>query len=434
MRYQVRGADGSTVEVEAVDWMMAMAHAIAELGIEVSGWACQTRPDGSVVVVDPMTGRYWEVEVAGPSTREDNPIIEGRTVAPSQATADDIVAESAEQARFAPDATPTPAPARPPRRPRAATVADFGDDDSLDFGEPIGGDGLGEGDSVLDTLDAPEPPPRPDTPPPRLDTPAPRPDTPAPRPAPSRTPERTLKMPEPSRPAPAPTMPPSIGTPTPSGPGSTPPPERPRPSRRPRRQIRAESEPRPERVTSRPRPAPPSEPPTPRLPAGGSDSQAPEDLAEQLFDLSAELSSATDAHDACRRALDLCLRLIPCEAGSVLRGGINDAALTFVAVAGPAADQLLNRQLPFGHGIVGASFDLGITIGVDDVGEDPRHASDFDQETGFRTRSVLCVPVQGREHYHGAIQLLNPISGRFVAWHRDAVEQLAASLASFLDG
>ena len=86
-----------------------------------------------------------------------------------------------------------------------------------------------------------------------------------------------------------------------------------------------------------------------------------------------------------------------------------------------------------GKGIVGASFDLGITIGVDDVADDPRHASDFDRETGFRTRSVLCVPVQGREQYHGAIQLLNPVSGRFVTWHRDTVEQLAASLASVLD-
>ena len=35
MRYLVQGGDGSRVEVEAVDWMMAMAQAIAELGIEV---------------------------------------------------------------------------------------------------------------------------------------------------------------------------------------------------------------------------------------------------------------------------------------------------------------------------------------------------------------------------------------------------------------
>ena len=160
----------------------------------------------------------------------------------------------------------------------------------------------------------------------------------------------------------------------------------------------------------------------------------PEDLAERLFDLTFELSEATDGNDACRKALDICLQIVPCDAGSVLRGGLNDDGLTFVAVAGPAASQLLGRRLPFGRGIVGASFDLGITIGVDDVTADPRHISDFDHETGFKTRSVLCVPVQGRQTYHGVIQLLNPANGRFVTWHRDTLEQLAASLASTLDG
>lgn len=179
---------------------------------------------------------------------------------------------------------------------------------------------------------------------------------------------------------------------------------------------------------------PAAEAPATAPPTLAKEQPAPDDLAERLFELTMELTAAGDPHEACRRALDVCLSLVECEAGSVLRGGLNDAHLTFVAVAGPAANQLLNQPLPYGVGIVGASFDLGITIGVDDVGSDPRHASSIDQETGFRTRSVLCVPVQGREQYHGAIQLLNPLSGSFTSWHRDALEQLAASLATTLDG
>jgi GAF domain-containing protein len=125
--------------------------------------------------------------------------------------------------------------------------------------------------------------------------------------------------------------------------------------------------------------------------------------------------------------------MVPAEAGSVLRGSINDDVLTFVAVAGPAANDLIGRKLRFGEGLVGACFDLGITIQVNDVAADPRHMPDIDRETGFRTRSVLCVPVRTDDAFFGAVQILNP-PGRFQSWHVDVVEQVAKSLASTLQG
>jgi sigma-B regulation protein RsbU (phosphoserine phosphatase) len=166
----------------------------------------------------------------------------------------------------------------------------------------------------------------------------------------------------------------------------------------------------------------------------GAAGAPPPNLAERLFDRTMDLSAAASADEACRVALDLVLELVACEAGSVLRGGLNDDHLRFAAVAGPAASQLLGQQIPFGHGIVGTSFDLGIAIEVADVSDDPRHAAQIDQQTGFRTRAVLCVPVQGADQYHGAIQILNPIGGRFSPWHREVVEQVASSLATALDG
>ena len=47
MRYEVTGDDGARVRVDAFDWMMAMVHAIELLDLEVSGWVCETRADGS---------------------------------------------------------------------------------------------------------------------------------------------------------------------------------------------------------------------------------------------------------------------------------------------------------------------------------------------------------------------------------------------------
>lgn len=159
---------------------------------------------------------------------------------------------------------------------------------------------------------------------------------------------------------------------------------------------------------------------------------APKDLVEQLFDLSMDLGVADNAEAACAVALQYALRIVESEAGSVLHGTINDPGLRFVAVGGPARDELAGKYVPFGAGIVGAAFDMGIPIRVNNVADDPRHDGSFDAMTGFQTRTVLCVPVREAMTFHGAIQLLNPTLGAFADWQVDAVNQIADHLARSL--
>lgn len=165
-------------------------------------------------------------------------------------------------------------------------------------------------------------------------------------------------------------------------------------------------------------------------PASLSGDEPPFDLAERLFDLSFDIMGEPPTV-ACERTLGLILSVVPAEAGSVLRGTLNDAELTFAAVAGPVADELLGRTLPFGTGLVGLSFDLGFPILVRDAHRDERHLTSFDQETGFTTRDVLCVPVKNDEGCFGVIQLLNPPEG-FAPWHVDAVVTVGRTLAAAL--
>ncbi len=350
MIHAVTGDDGRSVEVEALDWMMAMVRAIELLDLEVSGWVCETRADGSTFVLDPMSGRSWTVRATGAKSSSSASRLEARTVLPESAAAGDLVA-----ARGAPP-LPPPVPAPRPERPRTV----------------------------------------PPTPP---------------------------AAPEPAAAAPAAPAAP-VAPPAPAAPAAPAAPVA--PSERPRRRRQAPTSFPTGQLIVRPQTATAAAP----TPADGP----PADLAERLFDRTMDLTAASSAEEACRVALDVVLDLVPCEAGSVLRGTLNDDHLTFVAVAGPAATQLLGQRLPFGHGIVGASFDLGIAIEVADAHEDPRHVGSFDAQTGFRTRSVLCVPIQGVDLYHGALQLLNPMSGRFAPWHREVAEQVAGSLATTLDG
>jgi hypothetical protein len=157
----------------------------------------------------------------------------------------------------------------------------------------------------------------------------------------------------------------------------------------------------------------------------------PEDLAETLFDLSTDIYSAPNGNAACRTALDLVMKLIPCEAGSVLRGTRDDGYLSFVACNGPAANKLVGKKMYFGQGVVGACFDLGITIQVADVSQDQRHNAKFDQDTGFKTKALICAPVRQGGAVFGAMELINP-EKRFQPWHVEVMETVSRQLAGLL--
>ena len=69
-------------------------------------------------------------------------------------------------------------------------------------------------------------------------------------------------------------------------------------------------------------------------------------------------------------------------------------------------------SVPIGTGIAGAVAQSGETIRIDDAYEDPRFNPEIDRQTGFRTRSILCVPIRDQAGKIFAVtQLLNRRDG-----------------------
>jgi putative ABC transport system ATP-binding protein len=70
------------------------------------------------------------------------------------------------------------------------------------------------------------------------------------------------------------------------------------------------------------------------------------------------------------------------------------------------------RNIPIGSGIAGAVARTGEPIRIDDAYTDPRFNPEMDKRTGFRTRSILCVPIRDHENRVFAVtQLLNRKDG-----------------------
>jgi len=169
------------------------------------------------------------------------------------------------------------------------------------------------------------------------------------------------------------------------------------------------------------------------LPESQLAKEAPESLAERLFDLSMDIAVA-EGDEPYDLALDLLLEFVPADAASVARGTLNDPSLKFVSARGPVADEIRGREVAFGEGLVGMCFDVRSTIVVDDVDQDTRHLDQFDTETGFDTLSVLCVPIfdEAQGLIYGVIQLLNPPGRAFRPVDKESAEAVGETLARAL--
>ena len=69
-------------------------------------------------------------------------------------------------------------------------------------------------------------------------------------------------------------------------------------------------------------------------------------------------------------------------------------------------------RFPMGRGIAGTVAETNTPINIADAYDDPRFNPDVDKETGYRTKSILCVPMRSLEgEVVGVLQALNKILG-----------------------
>lgn len=93
---------------------------------------------------------------------------------------------------------------------------------------------------------------------------------------------------------------------------------------------------------------------------------------------------------------------------------------------------MVEIRLPVGKGIAGYVSATGETINIPDAYADPRFNPDFDKRTGYRTKTILCMPMRNRDNkVIGVFQLLNKIQGAFTTDDEEYIDALSvhASIA-----
>ena len=128
-----------------------------------------------------------------------------------------------------------------------------------------------------------------------------------------------------------------------------------------------------------------------------------------LVEVSALINSITESHELLPAILAVARRVMEVEAASLfLTNGAGDLELA-TASGGPGMPAGNAKiTVPRGRGNAGWVLENSAALLVPDAYADPRFFPDVDRKTGYRTRSILCVPLARKGKVIGVLQVLNP--------------------------
>lgn len=164
-----------------------------------------------------------------------------------------------------------------------------------------------------------------------------------------------------------------------------------------------------------------------------------------IVEVRERIGSTLDREQILDLIIDYARRLLNAEASSLFLVDEDIGDIVLLNTSGSHRANLGHVRIPAGKGIIGHVIDSGETVVVADAKADPRHFSGVDQNSGFRTRSILAVPLRARTislgsergvtpaRIIGGLEALNKIDGTFDAEDEQVLEMLATEAATVLE-
>jgi len=153
-----------------------------------------------------------------------------------------------------------------------------------------------------------------------------------------------------------------------------------------------------------------------------------------LLRSSALINSSLHTNDVLNFAMKAAEEFMEAEASSVYELDTEKGHIIVRLARGEKGGSLQFRRLKLGEGIAGWVIQNGESIIVEDVRKEERFSDRFDKETGFTTRSLICVPLTIRGKGIGALQVINKKNGNpFTEEDKELLTALAQQIAVALD-
>lgn len=124
------------------------------------------------------------------------------------------------------------------------------------------------------------------------------------------------------------------------------------------------------------------------------------------------INSSLNIEDVLEYAMKCAEEFMDSEASSVYELDEEKEELFIRLARGEKREPVKGIRLKVGEGIAGRVAQTGLPILIQDMSKEERFVDKFDNLTGFKTRSMICVPLILRDKPVGALQVINKKSNR----------------------
>ena len=132
---------------------------------------------------------------------------------------------------------------------------------------------------------------------------------------------------------------------------------------------------------------------------------------QAIWDVTYALQDNKQMEDGLSTCISILGQTVDCENGFVWMRDADDNRLYVIACFG--LTDVTGVSIRDDQGVVGRVYHDGGVVIIDDCMHDPRFTIDEDEETGQRTRNMICVPLQIEGETFGCMQLINKKTGDF---------------------
>ena len=151
-------------------------------------------------------------------------------------------------------------------------------------------------------------------------------------------------------------------------------------------------------------------------------------FTQAIWDITQALRDAENLDNALASSLDTIIKTLESEAGTIWLLDKRSDRLFPMFNHGPV--DISGITIENGQGVAGSVVRSGESVIVADAGKDARFSHSVDDESGFVTKSIICVPLKDSHETIGCVQIINRRDGSlYDAEDLSLCEQMAALAA-----
>lgn len=160
------------------------------------------------------------------------------------------------------------------------------------------------------------------------------------------------------------------------------------------------------------------------------------DQVSLIAQVSQSLNGTLELESVLQETTEMTAYVLQAQAATLFLADERHGQLSFYVPIGAAGGVLREMRIPISQGVAGWVATHRQSLIINDVAKDPRFAAfsaQVDSETGFKTKSILCVPLLSQGRLVGVLEVLNKETRRGFddedqAWLETMASQAAVAL------